>query len=117
MPVALNVVTNGIRITFSSRLDPASATDEQNFAVEQWNYAWTEKYGSPDFSVADPQRQGRDPVAIRSVKLSPDCRAVTLELAEVRPVMQMRIQFRLRAEDGTAIEQEIHNTINRMPVR
>ncbi|HEU0009856.1 MAG TPA: DUF6797 domain-containing protein [Verrucomicrobiae bacterium] len=117
MPVALNVVTNGIRMTFSSRLDPTSATDEQNFAVEQWNYAWTEKYGSPDFSAADPQRQGRDPVAIRSVKLSPDRRAVTLELADVRPVMQMRIQFRLRAEDGTAIEQEVYNTINRVPAR
>ena len=116
MPVALNVGTNGIRIAFSSRLDPASATDEQNFAVEQWNYAWTEKYGSPDFSVAEPGRQGRDPVTIRSVRLSADHRAVTLELAEVRPVMQMRIQFRLRAEDGTAIEQEIYNTINRVPL-
>jgi len=115
LPVALNVVTNGIRIAFSSALDPASATDEQNFAVEQWNYAWTDKYGSPDFSIADPKRQGRDPVAIKSVKLSLDRKSVTLELPEVRPVMQMRIQFRLRAEDGTAIEQEIYNTINRVP--
>jgi len=115
MPVALNVETNGIRIVFSSRLDPASANDEQNFAIEQWNYAWTEKYGSPDFSVTEPGRQGHDPVAIRSAKLSADRRAVTLELAEVRPVMQMRIQYRLRAEDGTGIEQEIYNTINRVP--
>jgi hypothetical protein len=117
LPVALHVVSNGVNITFSSEMDRASANDDQNYAVEQWNYEWTEKYGSPDFSVANPRKQGRDEVEVRSAKLSDDGRTVFLEIPEIRPVMQMRIHFRLKAADGTPVEHEIHNTIHRVPGR
>jgi hypothetical protein len=36
-------------------------------------------------------------------------------MPEIRPVMQMRIHFRLKAADGTPVEHEIHNTIHRVP--
>lgn len=114
-PMALHVASNGVNITFSSEMDPASATDEQNYAVDQWNYEWTEKYGSPDFSVANPRKQGRDTVTIKSVKLSSNRKTVFLEIPEIRPVMQMEIRFRLKAADGAAVEHAIYNTINRMP--
>jgi hypothetical protein len=115
LPTALRIMSNGVSITFSSEMDQASATDDQNYAIEQWNYEWTEKYGSPDFSVLNPRKQGRDPVAIRSVRLSADRKTVLLEIPDIKPVMQMRIQFRLKAADGTPVEHEICNTINRVP--
>ena len=114
LPTALHVASNGVNITFSSEMDQASA-DEQNFAVEQWNYEWTEKYGSPDFSVANPRKQGRDSVTIKSVKLSSDRKTIFLEIPEIRPVMQMQIRFRLKAADGAPVEHEILNTINQVP--
>jgi len=115
LPSALLVTNNGLNITFTSELDSASANDDQNYAVEQWNYEWTDKYGSPDFSVIDPGKQGRDPVTITRAKLSPDRKTVFLEIPEIKPVMQMRTRFRLKAADGSSVEHEIYNTINRVP--
>jgi hypothetical protein len=115
LPSALQIASNGLSLSFTALMEEASATDDQNYAIEQWNYEWGEKYGSPDFSVADPRKQGRDPVAIKSLKLSPDRKTVFLEIPEIKPVMQMCIQFRLQAADGTPVEHEIFNTINRVP--
>jgi hypothetical protein len=115
MPQELRVRKNGIELTFTEPLDPMSAADEQNYAIEQWNYRWTEQYGSPDYSVADPQKNGRDPVPVQSVRVSSDARTVFLGISDLQPVMQMRIQLRLRSMDGSRIAQEIYQTINRVP--
>ncbi len=115
LPIGLHVVSNGLNVTFTCALDAASANDVQNYAIEQWNYEWTEKYGSPEFSAADPRRQAHDAVEVRSARLSPDRRSVFLELPDIRPVMQMRLQFRLKSADGAPVAHEIHNTVNRVP--
>ncbi len=112
MPNELRVKPGGIPITFTDFLDATSAEDEQNYAVERWNYQWTEKYGSPEFSVANPEQQGHDPVPIKSVKVLSDRKTVFLEIADLKPVMQMKIQFRIRAADGSVVASEIYNTIN-----
>lgn len=113
-PVELHAAKNGIAITFTAPLDEKSATDAQNFAVQQWNYAWTGAYGSPDISVADPTKKQRDTLEVKSVKLSPDKKTLTLELPDVQPVMQMKIKFKINAADGQVLEQEIHNTIHKV---
>jgi hypothetical protein len=115
MPNGFHVLSNGVSISFTCALDAASANDVQNYAVEQWNYEWTEKYGSPEFSVRDPRRQGHDAVDVRGANLSNDRKTVFLEIPDLRAVMQMRIQFRLRSERGAPVEYEIYNTINRVP--
>lgn len=114
LPGKLRVTSRGIEITFACPLDAASANDEQNYAVEQWNYRWTDKYGSPDYSVANPEKPGRDAVAIQSARLSPDRQTVRLEIPGIKPVMQMRIRFNIQAADGTPIQSELYHTINRV---
>jgi glucose/arabinose dehydrogenase len=115
MPAGLNITSRGVNITFTCAMDEASANDEQNYAAEVWNYRWTEQYGSPEFSVADPRRQAHDPVTIKSARLSSDRKMVSLDIPGIKPVMQMKIQFRLKAADGAAVEHEIYNTINQVP--
>jgi hypothetical protein len=119
MANGLKVSKSGVAITFTSPLDAGSAGDAANWSVEQWNYEWAEHYGSGNYSAADPKKKGndnvKDPVEIKSVKLSPDNRTVTLELAEVRPVMQMNIKYNIKSADGTAVKSEVFNTINKVP--
>ncbi len=117
MPTELHVRRNGIEIGFSDALDRAAAEDLQNYAVEQWNYRWTEKYGSDDYSVANPEKKGRDSVDVRMAKLSTDKKRVLLEIADLKPVMQMKIKFALKSADGAPVEWEIYNTINQVPPR
>jgi hypothetical protein len=115
LPAAFHIVPHGVRLTFPAPLDRASAADDQNWAIEQWNYRWSEKYGSPELSVKNPAKVGHDDVEVKAAQVSEDGRTVTLDIPTLRPVMQMMIQYNLKAADGTKLSQELYATINRVP--
>jgi hypothetical protein len=117
MPKGMHVTTDGIRIDFTCPLQKESVEDIQNYSLEQWNYLWSDKYGSPEFSVKDPTRQGRDPVDLKSARLESNGHTIFLEIPDLQPVMQMKIQFRLKAVDGTSVAHTLHSTINYIPNR
>ena len=118
---ALNSVTglavkkNGIALTFSSKLNPTAAANRENYTIEQWNYKWTNEYGSPEFKPSTGDKdQGHDRVEISRLTVSADGKSVFMEMP-TQVVMQMRIKFKIKSADGAAIEQEIFNTINYVP--
>ena len=103
----------GIEITFAEPLKKESAEDAGAWAIEQWNYRWTDNYGSPEVKVSDPKKNGHDQLDVKSVKLSADGKTVFLEVADLQPVMQMLIRGNgIEAADGTPVTVEIANTIN-----
>ena len=125
MPLRMNILKNGISITFTNALDATAAVDDQNWAVDQWNYQWTKNYGSKMYSVEDPEKEvgnkkqgafGGDLVPIKGIKLL-DKKTVFLEIENIKPVMQSRIRYNIKAEDKTVIKQEIFHTINRVPAK
>ncbi|MDB6149540.1 MAG: Cytochrome c [Chthoniobacter sp.] len=115
MPIELHAKKEGIELVFTGPLDEASATDMENFSVERWNYQWTGAYGSPDFKVSNPQEKGKELVILDAITLSSDKKTLLLKLPEMVPCMQMKIKFKIQAADGSPVEQEIHNTIHRVP--
>jgi hypothetical protein len=115
MPVGLHVKKDRIELTFTNPLDKTTAQDLSSYAVQQWNYRWTQNYGSKHYSVTDPNKQGEDDVEISAATLSEDGKTVTLKIPDLKPVMQMKIQLNLKTSDGAPIKQTIHNTINRIP--
>jgi hypothetical protein len=117
LPTSFRVLPGGIRLTFAAPLDKETARDPENWGGEQWNYLWSEKYGSPDYSAKTPGEPGRDEVIIKSVAVSDDGRTVTLDIPDLKPVMQMLIQYNLKAADGTEVEQEVYATVNEVPSR
>jgi hypothetical protein len=116
-PIALHVRHDGIEISFSGKLDPATANDTQSYDVQEWNYRYSAAYGSPELKVSDPTRQGHDTVTLKSAKLEPDGRTVFLQIDKLQPVMQMAIACQLSSADGTETDCEIDNTINKVPAR
>lgn len=110
----LHVLKDAIQLKFTGPLDEASATDVQNYSVEVWNYKWTGEYGSPDFKVSDGTK-GRDTLEVGQASLSADHKTLTLPISGLAPCMQMKIKFRIQSADGKPVEQEIHNTIHRVP--
>jgi hypothetical protein len=141
--VGLKVVKGGLELTFSDRLDPQTVNADA-FAIQQWNYLWCSEYGSDDYKTTDPDFEkkvreynrlredrgknaaaiaalakefvkGKDTMTVKAATLSTDGKTVKLEIADVRRVMQMHIRYRLKGADGTAINQEVYNTINATP--
>lgn len=114
-PIGLNVLKNGVRIEFSEPLDKAEAQDAGNYSIHRWNYRYRAEYGSPEYKPSNPDEQGRDEVEVLSATLLEGNRAVFVELADVRPVMQQEVRCALIAADGGRIDQSIHHTIHVVP--
>ena len=115
MPIEVHTRKTGMDVTFTGALDPASVADTQNIGAEWFNVVRTAAYGSPEFSVADPKKKGRDQVEIKSAKLSADGKTISLEIPTLKPVTNIVLKFKIKAADGTAVNQELDYTINKMP--
>lgn len=112
LPTALQVKPEELQLSFDVPLDKDSAEDPDNYNIEQWNYRWTQSYGSPHFKISDPKQQGHDEVEIDEAVLSADGKTVTLKIADLAPVMQMKTRFTLKSAVGEEIKSEVHHTIN-----
>ncbi|HEX8912824.1 MAG TPA: DUF6797 domain-containing protein [Humisphaera sp.] len=110
VPVDLHATSAGVVVTFAEPLDPAAAADPQNYGVARWNYQRTAGYGSPDLRVNDG-RPGQEPMKVTGVRVSKDRRTVRLDLADMRPAMQMQISYNLDAADGGTVRGEIQSTV------
>jgi hypothetical protein len=115
MPIGIRSSKAGVALQFTSPLDEQSATDAENFSVERWNYHWGPHYGSPDVSVLNPGRKGRDLVLIDSLKLSSDKKTLMIALPDMSPAMQMKIKYKIQSADGSAVDQEVYSTVNQLP--
>jgi putative heme-binding domain-containing protein len=110
LPRGFEAWNNGVVLRFSEELDPQSVVAE-NIFCQQWNYLYSAGYGSPEFSVLQPGRQGHDYVPVKSVHLLGDGRSVFLEIPQLHPVMQFHVHGRLRTRRGVAVLPDIFATI------
>ena len=99
----------------SAGIAAATAADPGSFAVKRWNYRYSQDYGSKDWSVRTPDKEGRDEVGVKSAKLLPDGQTVLLELEDVVPVMQMEVKYNLDDAGGRSVKGQFWMSINRVP--
>jgi len=111
-PIGMKIHANGIRLTFSTALDKKIAEDIDSWSAEQWNYRWTAAYGSKDWSVKNPNKQGRDLIAIKNAKLLPDGKSVFLQIEKVAQVHSMAIQYNLDTAQGKIFKGTYNLTVN-----
>lgn len=114
MPTKLHVAADGVQITFTNPIDKSAAKDKENYAVEQWNYLWTSEYGSPEVSAEDPSVKERDPMEVESASVSEDGKTIFLKIPDLKPVMQQKIQMKLKGADGKDVNYSIFHTINKL---
>ena len=103
-----------MKLCFDVKLDRKLAEDPESYSLEQWNYLWSSQYGSKDWSIRDPKKNGRDKVAIPSTKLQPDGKTVVLSLPGLTRAMQFELKFDLDAADGEIVRGSIAGSINEL---
>lgn len=111
LPVGLNALKSGVRLTFLEPLS-AEAAEPGNWSASRWNYRWSKDYGSPHFSVENPKKQGEDRLEVKAVKLSDDRRTATLLIDDMKPVMQMKVAYTLTSADGAPVKGAVYHTIH-----
>jgi len=110
IPVAIHATKNGISLTFTNALDAKTAADPESYSVHRWGYKRTRNYGSRDYKADGSQ--GRDRVEVTGAKLSADKKSVLLQIADMKPTMQMQIEYKIDAQDGAYLSHRIQNTIH-----
>lgn len=114
LPIAWHAHSNGLTVTFSQPLARSAAEDPGSYAVQQWNYRYAAQYGSKDWSVANPKKEGRDSVEVKSARLLADGRTVFLEMPSLSPVMQMEVKYNLDTAEGKPMRGPLWLTLNKL---
>jgi sugar lactone lactonase YvrE len=114
LPVGFATGTNVVTVTFAEKLDRELAEDIESYSAERWNYRWSSKYGSPDFSLEMPEKQGRDKVRIAAAKLGSDGKSLVLTIPDMRLAMQLAITYNLETESGEPAQSVLYLTVNKL---
>lgn len=114
MPKTINAHRNGIHIKFTHPINAAAAARRDNYTITQWQYQWTEEYGSSEFSIVNPNRVAHDSVDVSSISIAPDGTEVFLEIPSIAPVMQMHVDMSVETTDGKPHTFSVYNTIHQL---
>jgi type 1 glutamine amidotransferase len=114
LPTELHAYANGVELAFAEPLDPELASNPARYAIDMWNYRWSQDYGSKDYSAADPTKEGRDSVPVKSATLSADGKRVFLGVEGLKPVMQLRVQAGLKTADGVELPVDYYGTVHQV---
>ncbi len=112
LPVAWKAHPGGLEITFSEPLDRSTAEDPGSYGLQQWNYRYSQAYGSADWSVADPAREGRDALEVRTARVGEDGRTVRLEVPGLGPAMQVEVKYNVDDADRRPMRGSIWLTLH-----
>jgi len=83
---------NGLRLRLSFPLHPSAATNPASWQAEMWNYRWSKKYGSDQYSVLRPGEQGRDKLSITEAALI-NSQTVQLTIPNLRVCDQLLLKI------------------------
>ncbi len=111
-PVGWTAKKDGIEVRFSAPLRRETAEDVGSYGLKWWNYRYAAQYGSKDWSVASPDKEGRDEVPIASARLSADGKTVFLAIKGLQPVNQFELKWNLEDAAGKTVSGIVHGTIN-----
>jgi type 1 glutamine amidotransferase len=110
-PVGYRVEPDGVRLTFDQPLDATSAADLSKFHVGRCDYRWSADYGSKNWSVIDPKKEGIDKVNVTAASLSDDRRSLKLTFADMRAAMHTKIEYDVRTATGAPLKGAVYTTI------
>lgn len=109
-PTRIRGGEQGIILKFDEPLDSMAARIPANYQVRRWNYERTEQYGSGRYQLDGTPGEEKLPVA--NVYLSSDRRTVLLVVPDMRPVMQMQVDYAVTSEAGSPMNASVYMTIN-----
>jgi len=111
---SVQATPTGLRLRFSFPLQPKAATNPDNWQAEMWDYRWSKKYGSDQFSVLRSGEKGRDELSITAAALV-DSQTVALTIPSLRVCDQLLLQTALKDTDGEPFTEEAYLTIHAIP--
>ena len=109
LPVAVHAGLQGILIRFATPLDAAAVADPARYHLQRWNYVRSSAYGSGHFKLDGTP--GQETLPLRA-HLSQDGHTVLVVVPEMKPVMQMQLDYDLRSRQGASLRDTLYLTVH-----
>ena len=110
----VEVVNDGLELTFTFDVDQESVHRPEAFVAEMWNYLWSRRYGSDQFSVRNSTEEGHDPLTIEDVLvLGP--KKLRLVIPDLAVCDQLQLSMLFSAASGETFTDEAFLTIHAIP--
>jgi len=109
------VTPTGLRLVFSFPVDSQTVAQRENWKAEMWNYHWSKRYGSDQFSVLEPDRKGRDSLSLTAAVSGEDKKTVDLTIPNLRVCDQVFLSLNLRDQSGEPFTEQIYLTVHAIP--
>ena len=103
-PTAFRIFENGIQLDFEHPLDAKLAGRADKWFAQQWNYAYSPAYGSPEYSVNNPDRLGHDHLPVKSVQVRKNGKQVFVEIPDIKPAMNIHLYGETGENRGEEVE-------------
>ena len=110
-----------LRLGFNVELNRTLAATPDSLDVQEWNYRWSDAYGSSLYSVNEPGKvtgkKGElrgDAMAIRTVSVGTDGRSLDLAVDALKPAMQVMIRGSVASAVGESLPIEYYGSIHRL---
>ncbi|MGE4603307.1 MAG: DUF6797 domain-containing protein [Planctomycetota bacterium] len=112
-PLHIRVLTDGLRITFNEPITTETEALASAFKLEGWNYRWSSNYGSPKLDL-DEGKEGTTQLEVASATLSKDGKQVRLVIPDMKPAMQMHLNWALQFDEIGPAQSFVHFTVHRL---
>ena len=102
-----------LELTFSFALSD-QAKNPEFWTAEMWDYLWSKKYGSDQFSVLNPGTIGRDALHIKTIELTDNNHTAKLTIPKLSVCDQLRLEMEFEDLAGETFVEEIFFTIHQI---
>ncbi|NQZ59975.1 MAG: hypothetical protein HRT88_21185 [Lentisphaeraceae bacterium] len=92
-PSSYETRENGVLLHFAAA-QPRELADQNLWFAQHWNYRYSAAYGSKEYSVEQPTKEGHDRLRIKSVQYLDGGKKIFLEIPQIQPVDQLHLYFK-----------------------
>ena len=120
LPTGLEAHKDGLVVRFSEALDPASATQTENYSLSGADIHWCREYGSQEFHLKQRElplgqrKKGWTDLKVTGAELLGDGKSVKLTVEGLIPAHMLELNLSLSTEDGRPIKTKINHTIHQL---
>jgi putative heme-binding domain-containing protein len=111
---SVRVVPNGLELSFNFIIDSKTACDPHAWRGEMWDYLWSQRYGSDQYSVLKPGEKGVDGLSIKSVGLINE-NTVRLNIPNLHVCDQVSLKMNFQDARGETFVEHVYLTIHAIP--
>jgi hypothetical protein len=112
-PLQVRALSDGLLITFNQQVTTPLESLAASFQLEGWNYRWSSNYGSPKLDL-DQGDEGTTRLEVASATLSDDGKQVRLVIPDMKPAMQMHLNWGLEFDEIGPAESFVHFTVHKL---